>query len=447
MELSFPTKAFRTHGGAHVPHHKNTSMMPTVEMPAPARVVLPMQQHIGAPCVPAVKKGDHVYVGTVVGEAQAFVCAPIHASVSGTVHSVEKVALSNGALADAVIIDSDGLMEPDPNLCPPQIRTKEDLIQAARDCGLVGLGGAGFPTHVKLNVPADKKIDTLIINVAECEPFVTADHREAIENGWDLLSGVYLLKRMLEIDRVIIAVENNKPDVIDILRRIADDKRYDPDDRVHVLPLPARYPQGAEKVLIHACTGRDIPTGGLPADVGCIVMNISSAAALARYVETGMPLVKRRVTIDGSAIAEPKNVFVPLGTSIHDVIEFCGGYSKPVKKLISGGPMMGFAITDDSFPVLKSNNAFLAFEEKDAIISPPTACIRCGRCVQACPMNLVPTMLEKYTEMKNTEKLQELDIMTCMECGCCAYSCPAHHRLVQSMRVGKALVKNAGRKS
>ena len=447
MEISFPTKAFRTHGGAHVPHHKNTSMMPTVDMPPPAKVVLPMQQHIGAPCVPAVKKGDHVYVGTVVGEAKAFVCAPIHSSVSGTVKSVEKVLLSNGNMADAVIIESDGLMEPDPNLRPPQVKTKEDLIQAARDCGLVGLGGAGFPAHVKLNVPADKHIDTLIVNVAECEPYVTADHREAIENGWDLLNGVYLLKRLLEIDRVIIAVENNKPDVISILKRIADDARYDPDDRVRVLPLPARYPQGAEKVLVHACTNRDIPTGGLPADVGCIVMNISSVSTLARYIDTGMPLVRRRVTVDGSAVSEPKNVMVPLGVSIHDLIEFCGGYAKPVKKLISGGPMMGFAITDDSFPVLKSNNAFLAFTENDAVISEPTACIRCGRCVSACPMNLIPTMLEKYTELKNVEKLQELDLMTCMECGCCAYNCPAHRRLVQSMRVGKALIKNAGRKN
>ena len=267
----------------------------------------------------------------------------------------------------------------------------------------MGLGGAGFPAHVKLNVPEGKNIDTLIINVAECEPYVTSDHREALENGKNVLDGIYKVKEILDVHRVLIAVEDNKPDVIQKLTEIADNPQMDPKDEVRVLALKSRYPQGAEKVLVQACTGRMVPAGALPADVGCLVMNIASVSFLASYMRTGMPLTQKRVTIDGSAMKNPQNVIVPIGTPIDDVMAFCGGYRSEPKKMLMGGPMMGIA-------------------------------------------NLMPTKLEKAAQKKDVEALLELDVMTCMECGCCAFSCPAGRRLVQSIRMGKAYVKKASQK-
>lgn len=445
--MEFPKHPFRTHGGAAVPHHKNTWDIPSSTMPPPEKVILPMQQHIGAPCIPTVKKGDHVYVGTVVGDSEAYVSAPVHASVSGTVTEITQVMLTGGQMTQAVVVGSDGKMEKDPAIAPPPpITTKEELAKAARAAGLVGLGGAGFPAHVKLNVPEGKTIDTLLVNVAECEPYVTSDHREALENGRNVLEGVYHVKEILGVQRVIIAVEDNKPDVIQKLSEIADDPKRDPLDQVRVLPLKSRYPQGAEKVLVQACTGRKVPAGKLPADVGCLVMNIGSLSFLASYMRTGMPLTLKRVTLDGSAIAHPQNVIVPVGTPIKDVVAFCGGYKAEPKKLIMGGPMMGVAITSDELPILKQNNAILAFDQREAQLRQPTACIRCGRCVAACPMHLMPTKLEQAVERQNVEALQSLDIMTCMECGCCSFSCPAGRRLVQAIRLGKNYVRKAGGK-
>lgn len=445
--MEFPKHPFRTHGGAAVPHHKNTWDIPSSTMPPPEKVILPMQQHIGAPCIPTVKKGDHVYVGTVVGDSEAYVSAPVHASVSGTVTEITQVMLTGGQMTQAVVVGSDGKMEKDPAIAPPPpITTKEELAKAARAAGLVGLGGAGFPAHVKLNVPEGKTIDTLLVNVAECEPYVTSDHREALENGRNVLEGVYHVKEILGVQRVIIAVEDNKPDVIQKLSEIADDPKRDPLDQVRVLPLKSRYPQGAEKVLVQACTGRKVPAGKLPADVGCLVMNIGSLSFLASYMRTGMPLTLKRVTLDGSAIAHPQNVIVPVGTPIKDVVVFCGGYKAEPKKLIMGGPMMGVAITSDELPILKQNNAILAFDQREAQLRQPTACIRCGRCVAACPMHLMPTKLEQAVERQDVEALQSLDIMTCMECGCCSFSCPAGRRLVQAIRLGKNYVRKAGGK-
>lgn len=445
--MEFPKHPFRTHGGAAVPHHKNTWDIPSSTMPPPEKVILPMQQHIGAPCIPTVKKGDHVYVGTVVGDSEAYVSAPVHASVSGTVTEITQVMLTGGQMTQAVVVGSDGKMEKDPAIAPPPpITTKEELAKAARAAGLVGLGGAGFPAHVKLNVPEGKTIDTLLVNVAECEPYVTSDHREALENGRNVLEGVYHVKEILGVQRVIIAVEDNKPDVIQKLSEIAGDPKRDPLDQVRVLPLKSRYPQGAEKVLVQACTGRKVPAGKLPADVGCLVMNIGSLSFLASYMRTGMPLTLKRVTLDGSAIAHPQNVIVPVGTPIKDVVAFCGGYKAEPKKLIMGGPMMGVAITSDELPILKQNNAILAFDQREAQLRQPTACIRCGRCVAACPMHLMPTKLEQAVERQDVEALQSLDIMTCMECGCCSFSCPAGRRLVQAIRLGKNYVRKAGGK-
>ena len=445
MGLSFPKKPFRTHGGAAVPHRKNTAQLQTAVLPCPDQVTIPMQQHVGAPCRPLVKVGDTVDVGQKIGDSDAYVSAPIHASISGKVTAITQATLPGGQRTDAVVIQSDGEMRVSPDVKPPKVDSAESLCRALRESGLVGLGGAGFPAHVKLNVPKDKHIDTLIINAAECEPYITADNREAIENAQSVLEGVYIIRDLLHIDRVIIAVENNKPDVIETLTRIADNPERDPDDNVRVLPLRARYPQGAEKVLVKSCTDRVIPLGKLPADVGCIVMNITSVAFVADYLRTGMPLVKKRVTVDGSAIQHPQNVLVPVGTKISDLVAFCGGWKAEPAKLLMGGPMMGLALTGDDLPILKQNNGLLAFAEGDAVLPEPTACIRCGRCVAGCPMDLMPTQLEKYAELGDVDALNRYGVMCCMECGTCAYNCPANRPLVQAIRMGKALVKKGGK--
>ena len=443
MELSFPKKPFRTHGGTAVPHHKHTAKCESLIMPPPGEVVISMQQHVGAPCVPTVKRGDSVTVGQKIGDSTAFVSAPIHASVSGTVKAIEKVLMPSGMYADAVVIASDGKMTPCPDVRPPVVNNHEDLLKAVRESGLVGLGGAGFPAHVKLNIPEGKTVDTLIVNVAECEPYLTADNREALENSWSVLSGVYAVKELLDVHRVLIAVEDNKPEVIETLRKIADSPERDPNDEVRVLPLKARYPQGAEKVLIQSCTGRKVPMGKLPADVGCVVMNVTSIAFLADYLKTGMPLVRKRLTVDGNAVNDPKNVIVPIGTRIRDILAFVGVTKQP-DKVLMGGPMMGTAVPSLDVPILKQNNGLTCFSGKAAHLPHATACIRCGRCVAGCPMNLMPTNLETFSNAGDVDGLLAYDVMDCMECGTCAYNCPAGRPLVQSIRMGKGLVKAAG---
>lgn len=440
-KLTFPKKPYRTHGGVHVPHHKNTAGMHSVEMPVPKSVTITMSQHIGAPCKPVVKVGDTVTVGQVIGDNDAFVCAPIHSSVSGTVKKIEKITAPDGSKVDAVTIESDGEMRVCEDIRPPVVENLSDLLKAARQSGLVGLGGAGFPAHVKLNIPPDKEVDTLIINVAECEPYITADHREVLENSWAIMSGVYAIKDILGLKRVIIGVENNKPDAIAVLKDIADHE-VDKYDEVRILPLKASYPYGAEKVLIKACTNRTVPMGKLPSDAGCIVMNVASIAFLAEYLKTGMPLTKKRITVDGDAIKNPMNVIVPVGTSVKEIIEFTGGYKEEPKKLIMGGPMMGAAVSDDSLFIAKQNNAILAFTEKKAKLLEPSACIRCGRCVDACPMQLMPPSICAAVNAKDVNAMMKADILNCMECGCCAYACPANRHIVNNIRYGKQIINN-----
>lgn len=444
MEMNVLKKPFRTRGGTIVGHKKGTAQAESVTMPPPARVVLPMQQHVGAPCTPLVKPGDAVLVGQKIADSAAFVCAPIHASVSGTVSAVQKVLLPGGQAVDAVVIDSDGKMKVSPDVKPPEADSLERFLAAVRESGLVGLGGAGFPTHVKLKIPAGKTVDTLIVNAAECEPYITSDNREALENTAAVFSGIRAVKDMLNIGRAVIAVESNKPEALEVLEKVAAAQS---DKDIHVLPLPSRYPQGAEKVLIRSCTGRRVPMGGLPADVGCIVMNITSAAFLAGYLKTGMPLVKKRITVDGSAVRNPQNAIVPIGTRIRDVVEFCGGYRSAPRKILMGGPMMGIAVADDEVPVLKQNNGILCFAETDAHTPEPTACIRCGRCVAGCPMGLEPVLLEKYANAGRVRDLIDRNIADCVECGTCSYNCPAGRPLVQAIRLGKALVAAEGKKN
>ncbi len=446
VKLELPLKPFHTRGGAKAPHRKNTMNMQSVTMPCPKQVILPMTQHIGAPCVPTVKVGDFVAVGDVVGKSDSFVSSPVHASVSGKVSKIAAIKHPGGSMVQAVYIDSDGEMKKSESIHPPIVNSSEDLVNAVRSSGLVGLGGAGFPAHVKLSIPKDKSADTLIINCAECEPYITVDNREAIENGEHVIDGIFTVLRLLKLDRAIIGIEDNKPEAIKNLRELIKNSSREESKRTCVLPLKAKYPQGAEKVLIKACTGREVPAGKLPVDAGCIVMNITSVAFISSYLKTGIPLISKRLTIDGSSIKNPQNVIVPIGTPIKDVIDFCGGYGERPGKLIMGGPMMGIALTDDELPIMKQNNAILAFNEKDAVLQRTTDCIRCGRCVQSCPMSLVPTAIAGSVKRKDTEALVKQGVMICMECGSCAFNCPAHRPLVQTMRLGKAIVKTAAKK-
>lgn len=431
------------HGGVHVSHHKNTSALEIVRMPIPERVILPMQQHIGAPCDPVVKVGDEVKVGQIIGDSDKFVSAPIHASVSGKVTAVGPVKLANGNMVPAVTIESDGQMTLSEDIKPPVINSRDDFLKAVRASGLVGLGGAGFPTHVKLAFKEDSGVDTLIINAAECEPFITVDHRECVDNSWDVLSGVYTLKEILGFKNVYIAIEDNKSDAFKMLQKVAADNA-DWDDSVKLVVLKSSYPQGAEKVMIQSVTGRCVPPGKLPSDVGCVVMNVASVSFLGRYLKTGKPLVSRSLTVDGSAIAEPKNIRVPIGTEISKIIEFCGGFKSEPYKVISGGPMMGMALADINVPLLKNNNAVLAFAQETVKVKPMRACIRCGRCVDACPMNLLPTKIETRAHLKDAEGLEKAGAMVCMECGSCAYACPSGRPLVQYMRLAKTVIREAG---
>lgn len=429
-------------GGARLPHNKNTAEMESVLLAPPEKVIISMSQHIGAPCEPIVNVGDKVFVGTVIGDTDAFVSAPIHSSVSGEVAEITTIRMPAGNEVKAVVIASDGEMTPDPEIKPPKVDTVEDLLAAVRASGLVGLGGAGFPAHIKLKPSEDKPIDTLIINGAECEPFITADYRECMENPNDILGGVYLLKNLLGIEKVIIGVEDNKPQAIKTLYEIAASEQ-DTDDTVKLMKLKSRYPQGAEKVLIYSATKRKLPAGKLPADIGCIVMNITSIAFLYRFIKTGMPLVTKRITVDGNAITKPQNLIVPIGTPISYVLE--QGKAENPEKIMMGGPMMGIAIYDTSLPILKQNNAILAFSGKQAQSKPTTDCIRCGRCMRACPMKLTPAMVDFAVKNPKADELEALNVMYCMECGSCAFACPAGRPLTAVMRLAKNEVRKAGK--
>ena len=431
-------KLVRSAEGAHVPHYKNTENCETVKMPVPKRVYVSMSQHIGAPAKACVKKGDVVSVGDVIGTAGGFISAPVHSPVSGKVFGLDEIRLSNGKV-QVVVIDTDGLQTVSDKVKAPEVTDHASFVQAIKDSGLVGLGGAGFPTGVKLDPQNLDEVDTLVINAAECEPFITADYREMMENGEDVVEGAKLVKQYLNLSKVIIGIEANKPQAIAKMKELTNGL-----EGFTVATLPSVYPQGAEKVLIEQATGKEVPKGALPAAVGCIVMNVASVGFVARYMATGMPLVTKRVTVDGDAVAEAKNVEVVIGTPIKDIIEFCGGYSQEAGKIISGGPMMGMALTGDDIPVVKQNNAFLVFGKEKATLPDASACIRCARCVCACPMGLAPVEIALSLEVKDVEELKVLHTDLCMECGSCSFVCPAKRPVAQTMKEAKDFLRKAG---
>ena len=433
-------------GKAHVPHRKNTADMPAVRMPDPSTVTILMSQHIGAPANPVCKAGDRVFVGTLIGEAGGFVSAPVHSSVSGTVKKLDTYLLPNGRECVSVTIESDGQNTPDESITPPTVTTFAELSAAIRASGLVGLGGAGFPTSVKLDPSKIDKIDTLLLNGAECEPYITSDTRTMIDDAEYVREGVKAILDLSGIPNAIIGIESNKPECISKMQEV-----FAGDERVKVASLPSTYPQGGEKILIFNTTGRAVPEGALPADVGVLIMNVTSVAFLAKYLETGMPLVEKCVTVDGSAIKNPQNLLVPIGTSIKDVIEATGSSSEDAGKILYGGPMMGMAVYSTDAPILKSTNAVTAFNKKDAKALEPTPCIHCGRCVSACPMGLNPTIYAKALNVSDAndraERLESAKINLCIECGCCSYVCPAKRPLVENNRLAKATLREIKAKS
>ncbi len=428
--------------GIHTPHRKNTVKKPTVRMDAPASVTVPMAMHIGVPATPTVKVGDLVAVGTKIGEANGKISSNVYSGVSGKVTKITEYLTADGTSSVAVVIESDGQMTADPAVCPPAVTNREELILALRESGIVGLGGAGFPTHVKLDVdPA--RIEYLLINGAECEPYVTSDTVTMLTRADDMAYALGVLGRILGIQNVIIGIENNKKDAIASMKKMAETVT---DCTVAVKALPSVYPQGGEKVLIYHTTGRKVAVGKLPIDVGCVVLNCTTLAAIGTYLRTGMPLVEKCVTVDGGAVKNPQNVIVPIGTGIEDLLTFCGGLREQPAKILYGGPMMGITVPSTAHPILKNTNAVLALTKKEAKLPKATACIRCGSCTNTCPFGIAPASIAIAYEKKDTAVLQALHVMSCMECGCCSFVCPANRPLVQTNRLAKQLLKEEARK-
>lgn len=416
--------------GIKLPHRKNTAGMSAVRMPAPKMVTLLTSMHVGKPAKPVVKVGDTVSVGTLIAEQDGMISSPVYSSVSGTVKSIADAVISNGKAVPAITIESDGNMTSDESIAAPQINSKEDFIEAVKKSGIVGLGGAGFPTYVKF--ATDKKIDTLVINGAECEPYITSDSVTMVDRADDILFAIETADRYFNFEKIVIGIEKNKSAAITKMKEIAVKN-----NKIKVVVLPSVYPQGGEKVLVYNTVGRVISAGKLPADVGCIVCNSSTMANIARYIKTGMPLVEKVITVDGGAVKEPKNVIAPIGTPVGDVFDFCGGFKCDPEKVLYGGPMMGIAVPDLSVPVLKQTNAILALDKKETNTSKTTACIRCGKCTNTCPFGLNPAGISKAYKNDDVEMLEKLGADICMLCGCCSFVCPAKRPLAETNVLAK----------
>ena len=432
--------AFSFFGGVHPKENKHYAEERSVQtFPAPDLVVIPMSQHIGAPCKPLVKKNDLVTKGQKIGDNQGL-CVPVHASVSGKVKAVEMRPHANGTTVMSVVIENDH----QDTLCPDiQARTQadvdaltaEELVAIIREAGVVGMGGAAFPTHVKLS-GAIGKADTIIVNAGECEPYITADDRLCQERPEEVVKGLMIGMKILGLKEGHIGIEDNKPKAAAALKNAAIDTG------VIVDVLPAKYPQGAEKQLIYAVTKREVPSGGLPAAVGCVVINAATCKAIYDAVYKGMPLIERIVTVSGDIVLEPKNLLVPIGTSFNELMEACGVSENPYK-VLNGGPMMGAAQYDLSVPTIKACNAVTILGHSNNFYVEDCRCLRCGKCIDACPMKLMPVLMYKTLYTNDVEEMKEQNIMDCIECGCCAFTCPASVPLVLGFRSAKQIIRDA----
>jgi Na+-translocating ferredoxin:NAD+ oxidoreductase subunit C len=425
-------------GGIHTDCCKLTANKPIEKSIIPSKIILPVSQHIGVPCEILVKKGDLVKKGQLVASSNVSCSAPIHSSISGVVDSIQELPHPiTGKLVKSILIKSDGKDELHDSIYETSKEkdylsySPEKLLEIIKNAGIVGLGGAAFPTHVKLSPPENIKINTLIINGAECEPYLTSDHRLMIERAEDIVKGIEIVNQILKPQKTIIGIENNKKKAISAL------KKAQLDNNMEIIDLPVKYPQGAEKMLIYSLTGKKVPAGGLPMDVGCVVQNIGTIIAIYEAVAFSKPLYERVVTITGK-VKTPKNILARTGTPISELIDMADGYRGEPKKLINGGPMMGIAMPSDDLPIIKGTSGIVVFNEKDLFKSnTPIECIRCGRCVKECPMFLNPSLIAKYAEKGRIDLSEKMFAMDCIECGCCSFGCPSKIDLVHWIRCAK----------
>lgn len=427
-------------GGIHPPENKLTADKPIVVLPLPPQVTVPVSQHIGAPATPTVEKGAAVKAGQVIAQAKGFVSANIHSPVSGKVSKIDTLVDTTGYKQTAVVIDVEGdewveTIDRSEVLAKEITMTREQIIERCQQSGLVGLGGATFPTHIKMTVPAGKKCDMVIINGVECEPYLTSDHRLMLEKGAEVLTGAAIIMKALGVEAVVVGIEANKPDAITHLTELAREFKG-----ISIQPLKVKYPQGGEKQLIKACTGREVPSGGLPVDVGVVVQNVGTAFAVYEAVQKNKPLVERVVTVTGKDVKNPGNFRVRLGTPVTALIEAAGGMPEDTGKVVNGGPMMGKALAMTDVPVTKGTSGIILFPTPVSRRAEVLPCIRCGKCTSACAMGLEPWLISVVSEKAMWEKAEQERITDCMECGACAYTCPSKLPLLDYIRLGKSTV-------
>lgn len=431
-------------GGAHPYDGKKMSRECPIEILNPGdTLVYPLSQHIGAMAKPLVKAGDRVLVGQKIAEKGGFISANIHSSVSGTVKAIEKRLVATGGMVDSIIVENDGMYEEAAPIFSgnPDELSKDEIIKIIEEAGIVGMGGAGFPTNVKLSPKNADIIDSIIVNGAECEPYLTSDYRRMVEQTDKLVKGLKIVLKIFPDAKGYFGIEDNKPEAIETLLKATENE-----DRIEVVPLKTKYPQGGERSMIYAVTGRKINSKMLPADVGCIVHNVDTIYAIYNAVYNGKPLIERIVTITGDAVRTPKNFQVRIGTSFRELIDAAGGFTTEPEKIISGGPMMGFSFFNIDVPVVKGSSSLLAFIKDDVSHEEPSACIRCGRCAAACPEHLLPMKLAALAGQNEPEEFKKLGGMECVECGCCSYVCPAKRQVTQSVRSMKKLIIASARK-
>lgn len=431
-------------GGAHPYDGKKMSRECPIEILNPGNtLVYPLSQHIGAMAKPLVKAGDRVLVGQKIAEKGGFISANIHSSVSGTVKAIEKRLVATGGMVDSIIVENDGMYEEAAPIFSgnPDELSKDEIIKIIEEAGIVGMGGAGFPTNVKLSPKNADIIDSIIVNGAECEPYLTSDYRRMVEQTDKLVKGLKIVLKIFPDAKGYFGIEDNKPEAIEALLKATENE-----DRIEVVPLKTKYPQGGERSMIYAVTGRKINSKMLPADVGCIVHNVDTIYAIYNAVYNGKPLIERIVTITGDAVRTPKNFQVRIGTSFRELIDAAGGFTTEPEKIISGGPMMGFSFFNIDVPVVKGSSSLLAFIKDDVSHEEPSACIRCGRCAAACPEHLLPMKLAALAGQNEPEEFKKLGGMECVECGCCSYVCPAKRQVTQSVRSMKKLIIASAKK-